>query len=63
MTPPDRMYRFRKYHLTMLVLVFVAAVALVLYRGVTGRGLLLIIVAGALVGIRWWQFRRIPPPT
>lgn len=63
MTQPDRMYRFRKYHLMMLVVVFVAVVALVLYRGVTGRGVLLVVVAAALVGIRWWQFRRIPPPT
>jgi hypothetical protein len=56
------MYRFRKMHLTLLVLVLAVVVTLVVSRGVDVRGVILIGATLGLVLLRWWQFRRQRPP-
>lgn len=52
------MYRLRRIHLGMLVVVLVAAVVLVAVRGVNARGVGLVGVILILVAFRWWQLRR-----
>lgn len=51
------MYRLRRIHLAMLVVVLVVAVVLVAVRGVNARGIGLITVVAILVAFRWWQLR------
>jgi len=55
------MRRLALFHVLMLTVLFVGAIAVVVSRGVTGRGVTLLVGGGALVGFRWWQFVRSRP--
>ena len=55
------LYRLRRIHLTMLVIILIAAVVLVASRGITPRGIGLLVVISAILAFRWWQLRRSRP--
>ena len=64
--PPDHerqraLYRLRRIHLILLVIILIAALVLVVSRGVTPRGLGLVGVISAILAFRWWQLRKSRP--
>ena len=56
------LYHFRRIHLIVLGALLLGAVALVLVRGFSTRGGMLIGVAAILFALRLWQFRKMQPP-
>ena len=56
------MYRYRLIHVIVLGALLIASIGLVLVRGYTDRGGMLIGVAAILFALRLWQFRKLPPP-
>jgi hypothetical protein len=55
------MYRFRRIHLALLIVMLVAVIALVLIRGITWRGAGLAAVVVAIVVFRSVQLRKSRP--
>ena len=56
------MYRYRLIHVIVLGALLLASIVLVLVRGYTDRGGMLIGIAAILFALRLWQFRKLPPP-
>lgn len=56
------LYRYRRIHVIVLGVVLLGVTVLVLVRGYTARGGMLIAVCAILFALRLWQFRRMRPP-
>jgi hypothetical protein len=52
------MQRFRRFHLRMLLVLLIGAIVLVLVRGISVPGLVLVAAIALVFGFRWWSFRR-----
>jgi hypothetical protein len=54
----QRMQRFRRLHLRPLIALLIGAIILVLVRGISVPGLMLVAGIATVTAFRWWSFNR-----